>query len=345
MLNVLRYKYSFKMLKRKRILFIDEGFANYESIFDSMFFDTKVIYVKELIKSLIKCTTYSISSIKESYIEMILKTISPRIIIFNHISYFDINNNSNIKVIVYQHSYLYNFDIKSLKVITCDYFLAINEQQKILLSQKVVGNIVVSSSISSNCRVKTPINKIYDILLISEFRGDNTIYLDIHKKILDIVSEYSDYNNKTLGIAYNAIRKEKKGKLDITAELEFYNNLDYDKNKYILSSYDKAAQSELIICISSNLGLELISHRYKVLFINAYLEKDRKYKLPHFQDDEGLFWTCSLNTNKICSMIDNILGMTKHEWESHLEKYNNDLLTGDRNNTVINEIINKCLTC
>jgi surface carbohydrate biosynthesis protein len=345
MLNVLKYKYSFKVLKREQILFIDENFAKLESVYDSMFLDTKVIYIKELIKSFIKYPTISKSSIKRYYIEIILKTISPRIIIFNHVSYFNFKNYSNIKIIVYQHSYLYNFEIKNLKVIKCDYFLAINEQQKILLSKKVVGNIIAASSISSNCRVKTPANKLYDILLISEFRGDKTIYLDIQQKILNIVSEYAEYNNKTLGIAYNAIREEKKGKLDITAELEFYNNLDYDKNKFILSSYDKAAQSELIICISSNFGLELISHRYKVLFINAYLEIDRKYKLPHFQDDEGLFWTCSLNTNKICSMIDNILGMTKHEWESHLEKYNNDLLTGDRNNTVINEIINKCLTC
>ena len=101
-----------------------------------MFFNTKVIYIKELIKSFFKYPTISKSSIKESYIDMIIKTISPRIIIFNHVSYFDIKNNSNIRIIVYQHSFLYDFEIKDLKVITCDYFLVINEQQKILLSQK-----------------------------------------------------------------------------------------------------------------------------------------------------------------------------------------------------------------
>ena len=60
-------------------------------------------------------------------------------------------------------------------------------------------------------------------------------------------------------------RKDKK--IDRKKEIEFFNeNLG---NNYSVSDLDSyfASQNELVVCLSSNLGIELISRKYKVIFI------------------------------------------------------------------------------
>ena len=58
------------------------------------------------------------------------------------------------------------------------------------------------------------------------------------------------------------------------------------------------------------------------MFINAYVNYDQKYRLPHFYEDEGLFWTNTIDKNRIFPMLDNIELNISNQDQSSKEYFN-----------------------
>ena len=62
--------------------------------------DKNIINIFALIISFINKPAIKISSIKENYINQILKSINPKVIIFHHVSYFRIKYYKKVRIIV-----------------------------------------------------------------------------------------------------------------------------------------------------------------------------------------------------------------------------------------------------
>ena len=59
------------------------------------------------------------------------------------------------------------------------------------------------------------------------------------------------------------------------------------KNRFFFTenenSYELASKSELIICISSNLGIELLARKFKVLILPIFELYDKNLRYPYFR--------------------------------------------------------------
>jgi len=273
--------------------------------------------------------------------------LSPKLVIFHDLSFFYTPLSKKRTILVYQHNYVHSIndfynklgDSKQSKL-SCDYFLAFNEGQKKLFESKIDGDIHISGSVKSNCNVLERTTSIYDILLISQYREHvSEVIMDLYTQLAVLINAYIVNNKMKLGIAYNSKRTDKDRKTNIEVEVEYFRrniNLidDIEHN-----SYEKAAQSEVVVCINSNLGIEFLSHGYKVVFINVAVAINPKQGLPFFNEPRGYFWTTSMEYDEISRVINNVYKMSRGEWNEYLNTHHKDLLTGDRKNKVFYEIL------
>ena len=136
MLNRRWYRLSFQTIKQVDLVLIDENYAGFELQHNYIYFHPTTIYIFPLIKSYFTRPAINFKEIKKNYKKELFKLFSPKIVIFHHVSYFDLEIEENTKIIVYQHSFLYDFEIKFLNTFKCDYFLTVNKQHKNLLEKK-----------------------------------------------------------------------------------------------------------------------------------------------------------------------------------------------------------------
>ena len=193
----------------------------------------------------------------------------------------------------------------------------------------VTGKIIITGSIKGNSSVKRLENyKKYDILYISEYRNVRNYHHDFQLTVFNVVKKFCKINNLKLGIAFNSLRKDKS--LTLYDEHKFLNSYKIDND--LSGSYKKASLSKVIISLHSNLGLELLAHKYKVCFFSTI-------RFPFFDDPDGPFWRTSLPIKNIETVIKWVYDINKLEWDSYLYSNHRDLLTGDPQNKVMNQLL------
>lgn len=345
------YSLSFNTLPPSTIVLSDDKFANLDLPFDYFFFSKRKIYVFVLLESFIRKPSKTLKEINHNYLSLVIKKLSPKLVIFHDLSFFHTPLSKKRTIVVYQHNCV--FSINSLysqlgystqSKLSCDYFLVFNEGQKKLYESKIDGDIRISGSVKSNCNVLERTNNLYDILFISQYRDPAGAYFDCWTQLVVLINEYVVNNKMKLGIAYNSKRTDKDRKAKIEVEVEYFKRNINLIDDIELNSYEKAAKSEVVVCIDSNLGIELLSHGYKVVFINVTEAIHTEKRLPHFSEPRGYFWTTAMEYDEISRVINNVYEMSRSEWSEYLNTHHKDLLTGDKNNKVIYEIIDTVMT-
>jgi len=188
------------------------------------------------------------------------------------------NQNFNYKE-TFSKKHIYKF-FKKNKKIKCDYFFIWDKKYKEYFDFFDTKFIVNGST--RNNEVSTRIQKkIYDIMLISQFRypvksyyGTNRHYLSmrVQDATVSYVSKILENMRKKfklkIAIALASGRLEKKNKINKNQEIDFFKRDIKSFTTSIMSSSELAEKSKVVICIHSTLGPELLSRGHKVLFLN-----------------------------------------------------------------------------
>ena len=141
-------------------------------------------------------------------------------------------------------------------------------------------------------------------------------------------------------VALASNRKEKKNKINKEDELKFYNQYLDRFNTEANNSFEIAEKSNLSICLSSNLGPELLSRGKKVLFLNANTLISDWYFL---KKEEGPFWYKGKNKEKIFKKIQFLLSCSSDKWNKIIKKNKNIKMYFDPNNNKLKKIINRLI--
>ena len=289
----------------------------------------KPIYINVLLSCL--CSR----NLKQSYFLKLVELSSPEIYIDNHISIsksivtYLRKKSPKTKILIFQFCSF--FKDESLEEIDCDVFFAFNEYEAIFAKNFVKGKIIISGSILGNVRVRNHSAKIYDILITSEFRGDNKDYTH-HKIFYKIVIDFCKIHNLRIGIAHCSNRLDKENKLNIRDEIDWFSKSLGINDNTVLNSYEKASHSKLIICVNSNFGIDLLTFGYRVFYCTMH-------PLASFESESGPFWTNQLNRKNILYMLDWLLCFDEASWINYLNENFTYLLSGDKLNEKLHNTI------
>ena len=265
--------------------------------------------------------------------------------------------------VAYQFGYWFEELIELGKIVikdqSTDYYFMFDERTKKLTENLVKSNYFVTGSVSSNEKIFNGIKKKYDFMFISNFRKkiktqsknliERTINVTGSKNLMECsafmltaLSNYCNQSKKTFCIARVSTRVDKK-KYSKSLKNEENNFLKENAKNFILEevdSFELAQQSEVSICTHSNLGYQLLARGSKVLFLNT--DKD-VYNWHFISSSSGPFWYKGSNLSEIYKKLDDILKMSKNDWN----KVVTDSLVPmkfDPGNTVLKNLISEIIT-
>ena len=268
-------------------------------------------------------------NLRKIYKQTMLRMYKPVIAITHHLSTQaqDCKNLCpEIKLLVYQFSFFYLKTLKKLKV-NCDFFFLNHQKDKsYLIKNNVIKKekLLISGSIKNNERQDFTKKKNLDILYISQFSPDITSkkHKESEKYIIKLIDDFCIKNKYKFNIALKYCRKDKKkyNKSKLKEEMRYIRGLIKSEIKLSCSdSLKLACESKIIITLSSNFAMELISRRHKVLFlpfddsprntINYYLPKKNLINVHRNKNKKEIFKKIKLLLN-----IDN------NKWMKYLNK-------------------------
>ena len=362
-------KISFNQIKKYDILILDKGLSNL-TFEDKKF---KEVNLEEInffcvLKSLINYfkKENKLFNLKKIYKKTLYKAYSPKVVISNFISQKGQECKilcPEIKVILYQFTY-FNHDIIKPMIFffnkyktfeeLYDYFLVFSEKDIKFLEKyniKKKENVIVSGSIKNNARKEIGnFKKIHNLTYISQYiHNSDDYYAEGHFKgekfIINALSEYCRQKNLSLTIALRGARKDKKYDAAFKkSEINYYKNLTQYQKIYFSDedSLKLAMQSELIICFYSNLGLELISRGYKVLFlpVNEVFGGAKYYHLP---ERDNSVTERELKQESIIKKIEFLYNLDQADWKDHMNLNDLKLIQFDPENKILKNIVKKLI--
>ena len=374
--KILKKNLSFKNFKNSNfdVILFDRNYARLDlKGLNTLVYKENNIYLLYLLKSLIAyLKPKNKLSLKENYFKSLYSDFNAKVAVGHDIELriFDFKKlSSKTKVIVYQHGFYWPIhqarSAQRFKNLKSDFFLIFDKWHKKIF-EGVKTKFIINGSVKNNeikIKNKKSKKKKYDIMYISQFRYLDKICLTEKKSgyesfvyenhahamkytdtleifILKILNEYCKKNNKSLCVALASNRKEKRNKMSQEDELKFYNQyLDNFKTESN-NSYEIAEKSNLTICLSSNLGPELLSRGKKVLFLNA----NTLISDWHFlKKEEGPFWYKGKNKDKIFKKIKFLLSCSSDKWSKIIQKNKSIKMPFDQNNLQLKKLINKLI--
>ena len=374
--NILKKNISFKNFRNSNfdVVLFDRNYARLDlKGLNTLVYNENNIYLLYLLKSLIAyLKPKNKFSLKENYFKSLYSDFNAKVAIGHDIELriFDFKKlSSKTKVIVYQHGFYWPMhqarSSQRFKNLKSDFFLIFDKWHKKIF-EGVKTKFIINGSVKNNeikIKNKKSKKKKYDIMYISQFRYLDKICLTEKKSgyesfiyenhahamkytdtleifILKILNEYCKKNNKSLCVALASNRKEKKNKMSQEDEIKFYNQyLDNFKTESN-NSYEIAEKSNLSICLSSNLGPELLSRGKKVLFLNA----NTLISDWHFlKKEEGPFWYKGKNKDKIFKKIKFLLSCGSDKWSKIIQKNKSIKMPFDPNNLKLKKLINNLI--
>ena len=344
-------KWVFKKYQRKKILVIDKSInlglskgefyqiqkneLNFLLLFELLF--KKITFNKKILNL----------SFIESYYYLLISKINPKILIGHEcdILPFKIKLFFPEKTLVlFQFASYNNIYKKAAKIrhlkhaqqtdgkIKVDYFCVFDEWHQNFFDY-FETNFLITGSVKNNSIPEVKLSKKNDILIISEFREKIKSYHGTNNNvstmrlsdvcisyISKIVNEYCKRNKRKISIAFVSNRNDKKhkGKDFRKNEIEFFKRDIENLKEENKDSITLAAESEMSICLASNLGPELLSRGEKVLFLNIHHFVLPWYFLP---DKSGPFWYQGQNVEVIKDKIEHLLSLSESEWKETLDKH------------------------
>ena len=278
-------------------------------------------------------------SIKFLYLLNIIQKYRPKIIIGNQFnSYlFQIKNfYPKINTIMYFHFAMINsqineYIIKNLngKRKNIDYVLLPNLKTKKYLKKYIRTNFVVSGFLKNNEIKLKKTNKIYDLMIISEYRNElkheKKVIIDkALKKLSKII------NKKKLKVCIALVSSREEKNIEKEKELSFFKRFNFKFEISKLNSYEIASRSKIIFSINSNLGYELLSRKFKVLF---YLN-GQKFYLNNYP------FIC--NSSNLENFFDKLYRIKSENFKRIFKSKNANFIY-DKNNKTLKKLINKIL--
>tara|TARA_Y100001958_G_C21236407_1_gene562925 strand:+ start:865 stop:1926 length:1062 start_codon:yes stop_codon:yes gene_type:complete len=321
---------SFKPISKKDLLILDDGYSNLK--FDDISYEL-INFKKINFFCLIK-TIYNFIfqtkrlSFKQKYKQTLYRMFSPSVIISHHINKRGVECKilcPEIKVAIYQFAYcpekfnlnhiLGNFKNEKNKILF-DYLFVYHEEDKISFNNET--KVFITGSIKNNeIMILNNKKQKNSLLYISEFDTKNSkdhYYYKNEKYLIGILADFCKKKNLKLNVALRSNRKDKK--VDRKKEIDFFNeNLGNNYSVSDLDSYTFASQNELVVCLSSNLGIELISRKYKVIFILLNDSKIERY--PYLPADD-LFVHRNNDKGQIISKLEKIYEVSEQSWMNFL---------------------------
>ena len=365
MLRILKKKIIFRRYKQVKIL---SDFNFNLDIHPFFLFNTNELNVYYLIISLIKKIYFYITNnsqpIRVIYFKEVISSLDPKIVISSELSRVSFKVKKyfvNIICLTYQQaSYFENMQELTPLIYAnekTDYFF-LHSKYYLKFFDFIDTNFLFSGSLKINEKSYQKISNKYDIMFISEFRekelsqnllslsnlsdSQNNFKNTISVYVLKLLSEYCLVNDKKIAVALSSNRKDKANSgISKKKEINFFkkylkNNFHYED----CDSFDLSEKCNLIICLTSNLGPELLMLKKKVLFLNPDFFILNWQILPN---KEGPFWYKGSSKNKIFTKIDELLNMNEYDWKDILNKSNLDL-NYDFKNTALKNLIVKLLS-
>ena len=320
-LSILRRKFILKKNPKIELLILDDDYSHLKfkkNKYHILKYSEElhlIILFKAILK---KITANKTESIRDLYFRLLVDSFNPKIAIGHDMNgrIFKFRKIFPKKIsIAYQFSYIFNREIddyykKYFKGNDVNYYLVFDKRSKSIMQKFVKSNFIINGSTKINERNPKKKKKKFDIMFISRFRNLKQIKRNNHDGFfVKILGEYCKKNNKRFCIALSSNRVDKKNKVVATDEIDNFKK--YSKSFEIknLDSIKLSEISKLCICTNSQLGYELLLAKTKVLFLNTKSEKDR-----HFYSDNGAFWYCGKNKNKIERKISNLLQLKRKKW-------------------------------
>ena len=342
-------KFVITEIKKRDIIFLEDNYLSLKKkLSNSIILDKNKVYVLPLIISLVDKILYgSKKKIYSLYFKNLIKAFSPKIIVSHELDHrvHDIKKiNKNIKTLIYQQSALLDYDqvnitVKSIKNKFYDYFLVWDDLSKKILSKYVKSNFIVSGSLKYNEHIAQHKKCNYDIMFVSEYRNEKKKISTLCQKIaLNILNDYAKQNKVKICVALNSIRKEKKD-ISFEKELKFIKkhaplaHINKDKTGYML-----AAESKMVVFVSSSLGAEVLSSKKKCLGLFIKAKYQKKSKSPYLNKNTNLFFTYSSEKKEIFKKINFLLNISNKKWLRILKSSKISLKYDYKNNIFYNKI-------
>lgn len=342
------FNISFKNFSKTKFLIINEskniidfGLNNYSTI------NPRKIYLIYFIRSLFKSLLYLKfkEKIKINYLRALLEAIKPEIVIGNNINglIFELKSLSKDTItIMYQNNYILDYQIDNYKSMyfnkKVDYFCVFDNRHKSIFKKFLNCQYLITGSVLYNHSFTYIENYEVDILYISEFRNNkNNKRIELEKKILKIIDEYCKKKSLKLFIAFNSTRSDKN--ISYKEEKNFYDKFDINYNFSNVNSTNLASKSNLVVCLSSNLGIELLSSNRKILFLNILSELDSKFINPYFYE-HSLIYQKYFDKDEIMYKLKFLYEMKTEEWQ-RFDKGLKYQIHHDLNNSVLKKLISQ----
>ena len=356
-LKILRYlikkKIVFKKLPKVDILLLDNNYANlrFDGLsstiidFDEINLKCIIAFIKNFIFLFYKKLT-----IKEIYFKTLIESYNPKIAIGHSITgyaYICKKLCKKITTITYQHSFIYENEksdyTKRFKNNECDYFISFDQMHTKFFSNLINANFLEFGSVKNNEIFYKEQEKIYPIMFISEFRQfEESQHFSAQKKAVSYLKNFCEIKKIRPQIALNTTRPDKHKYFGrgykFENEIRFYRegliNFGFNKN----SSYEIASKSNLIICLSSNLGIELLTRGFKVIFLNILGTLDKDWSHPYFSEEIPPFFIKDINSKNVYEKINFFLNLEDKAWKAMLLKNKNKPLFDEQNKLLKNKI-------
>ena len=345
-------KIVIKKIKQKDVLLFDKNFSNLS--FDN--FSYEVVNLNEINLYCLANFLRNIFrfffkySLKDIYLKSLVELYNPKVVIDHEITglAFKIKKLcKHIFCICYQLSYHYGWQKKIFKKNyegkVIDLFAVYHLKDMNFYSNFLKTNFLISGSIKNNeIILKKKNNYEIPLLLISEFRpkqSDKLLKGQI--KVCQYINTFAEKNNIIPYVALTSNREEKKGKF-LEQEINFFNKY-LKKFKYKKeNNFITANNSNLIICINSNMGTELLSRGFKVVFFNLVGKEDPSHENPYLKINHPKYFFSNLNENEIFKRLKYFFSITKNDWLKEADIKNNTIIF-DENNTLLKKEISKAI--
>ena len=219
-----------------------------------------------------------------------------------------------------------NFN-KKRKII--DYILAPTEQNQKYLRKYIQTNFIASGFLKNNEVKLKKVKKKYDLMIISEYR--NNMDKKKEKVIKSALSKLSKIiNNKKIKVCIALASSRPEKKINQKDEISFFKKFNFKFDILKIGSYELANKSKMIFSINSNLGYELLSRKFKVLFFTNGQEPYLK-KYP---------FICRIV--KLEKIFERLNKIKKKDFKRVLENKNINFIY-DKENKILKSLVNKNL--
>ena len=94
----------------------------------------------------------------------------------------------------------------------------------------------------------------------------------------------------------------------------------------------------MIICLSSNLGIELLTRGFKVIFLDILGTLDKDWSYPYFSEEIPPFFIKDINSKNVYEKINFFLNLEDKAWKAMLLKNKNKPLFDEQNKLLKNKI-------